>query len=87
MCKLMISYPLSPCGGGHGRRGVCSEKMVMCRSYLALATGQGNVDETASVDETLAGTALGGLLLLLLLNLGGCALDLTGTSELWVFAS
>lgn len=56
----------------------------LVHSYLALATGQGNVDETASVDESLAGTALGALGLLLLLNLGGCALDLTGTSELLV---
>lgn len=37
--------------------------------YLALATGHGNVDETAGVQNTLVGAALGGLLLLLGLNL------------------
>ena len=46
-------------------------------SYLALATGAGdNVDETASVDFALVSTALGGLGLLLGLNLGGLRLDL-----------
>lgn len=54
----------------------------LVHSYLALATGQGNVDETASVDESLASAALGALGLLLLLDLGGGGLDLTGTSEL-----
>lgn len=39
------------------------------RNYLALATGHGNVDETASVLDTLVGAALGVLLLLLGLNL------------------
>ena len=37
--------------------------------YLALATGHGNVDETAGIQDTLVGAALGGLLLLLGLNL------------------
>lgn len=37
--------------------------------YLALATGHGNVDETASVKNTLVGATLGVLLLLLGLNL------------------
>lgn len=37
--------------------------------YLALATGHGDVDETTSVQNTLVGAALGGLLLLLGLNL------------------
>lgn len=37
--------------------------------YLALATGHGNVDETASVDHTLVGATLGVLLLLLGLDL------------------
>lgn len=37
--------------------------------YLALATGHGNVHETASVENTLVGAALGGLLLLLRLDL------------------
>lgn len=37
--------------------------------YLALATGQGDVDETASVLDTLVGATLGVLLLLLGLNL------------------
>lgn len=39
--------------------------------YLALATGHGNVDETASVEDTLVGATLGVLLLLLGLDLGG----------------
>ena len=37
--------------------------------YLALATGHGNVDETAGVLDALVGATLGGLLLLLGLNL------------------
>jgi hypothetical protein len=37
--------------------------------YLALATGHGNVDETASVEDTLVGATLGVLLLLLGLDL------------------
>lgn len=37
--------------------------------YLALATGHGNVDETASVEHTLVGATLGVLLLLLGLDL------------------
>lgn len=36
--------------------------------HLALATGQGDVHETASVRQPLLGAALGSLLLLLLLN-------------------
>lgn len=38
-------------------------------TYLALATGHGNVDETAGVLDALEGTALGLLGLLLLLDL------------------
>lgn len=37
--------------------------------YLALATGHGHVDETAGVQDTLVGAALGSLLLLLGLDL------------------
>jgi hypothetical protein len=37
--------------------------------YLALATGQGNVHETAGVQNALVGATLGVLLLLLGLNL------------------
>lgn len=37
--------------------------------YLALATGHGNVDETAGVENTLVGATLGVLLLLLGLDL------------------
>ena len=37
--------------------------------YLALATGHGNVDETAGVEDTLVGATLGVLLLLLGLDL------------------
>ncbi|GMF69117.1 unnamed protein product [Aspergillus oryzae] len=50
-------------------------------SYLALATGHGDVDETTGVDDPLAGTALRSLGLLLLVDLGSGGLDLTGTSE------
>lgn len=38
-------------------------------THLALATGHGDVDETASVLQTLHGAALGLLLLLLLVDL------------------
>lgn len=51
------------------------------RVHLALATSQGDVDETASVSESLLRTALGSLLLLLLLDLRGLRLDLSGTSQ------
>lgn len=50
-------------------------------SYLPLATGEGDVDEAASVQEPLPRAALGDLLLLLGLNLGGLRLDLAGTGE------
>ena len=53
------------------------------RSYLALAASHGNVHETAGVHDSLLSTALGDLGLLLLLDLGSGALDLTGTSELY----
>lgn len=43
---------------------------------LALAAGHGDVDETASVNESLLGAALRSLLLLLLLDLRGLRLDL-----------
>jgi len=49
--------------------------------HLSLATGHGDVHETASVLDSLLCAALGGLLLLLRLNLGSLRLDLTGTSE------
>ena len=49
--------------------------------HLPLATGHGDVDEAAGVSEPLLGAALGGLLLLLGLNLGSLRLDLSGTSE------
>lgn len=38
-------------------------------TYLPLASGHGDVDEAAGVSDSLLGTALGGLLLLLGLNL------------------
>lgn len=44
-------------------------KGISVGMYLALATGHGNVHETASVENTLVGAALGGLLLLLGLDL------------------
>lgn len=49
----------------------------MSDPYLALAAGAGdNVDETASVDFALVSATLGGLGLLLGLNLGSLRLDL-----------
>lgn len=45
----------------------------LSKSYLALASGEGDVDETAGVCESLLRAALGGLLLLLGLNLGAVA--------------
>lgn len=42
---------------------------LMGETHLALATGHGDVDETASVLQTLHGAALGLLLLLLLVDL------------------
>lgn len=45
----------------------------LSKSYLALASGEGDVDETAGVCESLLRAALGGLLLLLGLNLGAIA--------------
>lgn len=47
----------------------CFEWSRWRRIYLPLATGQGDVDETTGVLETLEGTALGDLGLLLGLNL------------------
>ena len=49
--------------------------------HLALATGHGNVDETAGVKNTLVGATLRVLLLLLGLDLRSGSLDLTGTGE------
>jgi hypothetical protein len=49
--------------------------------HSSLSASQGNVDETAGVLEALESTTLGGLLLLLGLDLGGLRLDLSGTSE------
>lgn len=46
--------------------------MLSFSTDLALATGHGDVDETAGVCEPLLRAALGGLLLLLGLNLVGC---------------
>ena len=49
--------------------------------YLSLSTSHGDVNETASVCDSLLRAALGGLLLLLLLDLGGLRLDLSGTCQ------
>ena len=49
--------------------------------HLALATGELDVHEAAGVCEPLLCAALGDLLLLLLLDLGGLRLDLAGTGE------
>lgn len=49
--------------------------------HLALAAGHDDVHEAAGVCETLLRAALRDLLLLLLLDLGGLRLDLTGTRE------
>lgn len=50
-------------------------------AYLALATSEGDIDETTSVLKSLLGTTLWSLLLLLWLNLWGLRLDLSSTSE------
>ena len=51
-------------------------------TYATLATGSvGDVDESALVGIALLGTTSELLLLLLLGNLGGLRLDLTGTSQ------
>lgn len=42
---------------------------VSVEMYLALATGHSHVDETAGVQDTLVGASLGGLLLLLGIDL------------------
>jgi len=48
-------------------------------SYLSLSTSHGDVDETASVCDSLLGATLGGLLLLLRLNLYASQIsDLSG---------
>lgn len=66
-----------------GRLAVAAARRPSARSsgglssYLALATGLGDVHEAAGVDYPLAGAALGDLGLLLLLDLGGLRLDLT----------
>lgn len=55
--------------------------------YLALATGHGNVDETASVENTLVGATLGVLLLLLGLDLDAIIVVKTGWSDRWPLRS
>jgi hypothetical protein len=52
-------------GSSVGRRQHPHGRYPMRCSYLALATGHGNVDEAAGVCEPLLGAALGRLLLLL----------------------
>lgn len=49
--------------------GMDGWKGVSVGMYLALATGHGNVNEAAGVEDTLVGAALGLLLLLLGLDL------------------
>lgn len=49
------------------------------KAYLSLATSQGDVDKSAGVRESLLGAALGGLGLLLLLNLFGYLLSASWT--------
>jgi len=51
------------------------------RVHLPLSTSQSDVDESAGILYSLLGTTLGGLLLLLWLNLWCLRLDLSGTSE------
>merc|ERR1712014_167705 len=51
------------------------------RVHLSLAAGHGDVYETAGVDDSLLRAALGGLLLLLGLDLWCLRLDLTGTRQ------
>ena len=61
--------------------GECDDLRARVGVHLALATGESNVDETASVCESLLRAALRSLLLLLLLDLGGLRLNLSGTSQ------
>jgi len=49
--------------------------------HLPLATGESDIHESAGVCDTLLRATLGGLLLLLRLNLWCLRLDLSGTSE------
>lgn len=53
----------------------------MDETYLPLAPRHGDVDEAAGVCDALLGAALGRLLLLLGLDLGGLRLHFAGTRE------
>jgi len=59
------------------RHRLCSRVGV----HLSLAASHGDVNKSSSVGYSLLGTSLGGLLLLLRLDLGSLRLDLSGTSE------
>jgi len=60
---------------------VCGYLCSWVGVHLSLATSQCDVNETTSVLESLQGASLGGLRLLLWLNLWCLRLDLSGTSE------
>lgn len=74
---ILISLVEPDGGDGFGRFGDIFEWVcvwswlegVSVGMYLALATGHGNVNEAAGVEDTLVGAALGLLLLLLGLDL------------------
>ena len=54
---------------GRDQYAVATSCAAMLFSYLSLATGHGDVDETADVRDALLRATLGGLLLLLWLDL------------------
>jgi len=64
---------------------VCRQHITLSssatRAHLSLATGHRNVHEAAGICDSLLRATLWCLLLLLLLNLWGLRLDLSGTSE------
>ena len=82
----LLSSGVRHCGRKSGRKGLIigawgSILRGRVGIHLALATGQCDIDEAASVREPLLRAALRSLLLLLLLDLRGLRLDLAGTSQ------
>lgn len=79
--RCMSAFEISRSRDLSGRTAVVTD--------LALAASHGDVDEAASVSESLLGAALRSLLLLLLLDLRGLRLDLAciANSSDWCFSS
>jgi len=77
-CRLYLNHPRLLQSTAH----VTAESLC-CRVgvHLSLAAGHGHVDEPSGVCYSLLGAALGGLLLLLRLDLWGLGLDFAGTGE------